>query len=114
MEAVIDKDRVSLVLAEGLGADALLILSDVTAVATNYGQPDSRNIQCITPDELEKYNFAAGSMGPKVEACAQFVRHGGQMAAIGSLANVVDILTGDAGTMVCSRVKGGVCFYDSQ
>ncbi len=112
VEAVIDKDRASRILAEGLEADALLILSDVAAVATNYGQPDSRDIQSITPDQLDTYDFAAGSMGPKVEACAQFVRNGGKMAAIGSLARVSEILTGDAGTVIRQQVKGDVCFYD--
>ena len=112
VEAVIDKDRASRVLAEGIDADALLILSDVTAVATNFGQPDSKNIKCITPDAMDQFNFAAGSMGPKVEACVQFVRNGGRMAAIGSLEYAAEILTGDSGTIIHNDVSGGVSFYE--
>ncbi|CAM3485511.1 carbamate kinase [Parendozoicomonas haliclonae] len=112
VEAVIDKDRASRVLAEGIEADALLILSDVEAVATNFGQPDSQNIQYITPEAMDKFNFAAGSMGPKVEACVQFVRNGGQMAAIGSLAKAAEILTGDSGTVIRNDVKEGVRYYE--
>ena len=113
VEAVIDKDRASRILAEGIDADALLILSDVEAVATNFGQPDSQNIQYITPDEMDKFNFAAGSMGPKVEACVQFVRNGGKMAAIGSLAKAEKILTGESGTVIRNDVTGGVCYYEN-
>ena len=112
VEAVVDKDRASVVLAEGLEADALLILTDVPAVATNFGQPDSKNIHSATPDVMDSFGFAAGSMGPKVEACCNFVRNGGKMAAIGSLDQAAEILTGDSGTVVRADVRDGVRYYD--
>lgn len=111
VEAVIDKDRASRLLAEGLAADAFLILTDVAAVATNFGQPDSQNIRRATPDAMDALNFAAGSMGPKVEACVQFVRNGGKMAAIGSLEQAVEILASDSGTVIANDVVGGMTFY---
>ncbi len=111
VEAVIDKDRASRVLAEGIEADAYIILSDVEAVATNFGQPDSRDIRCATPDAMDEFGFAAGSMGPKVEAATQFVRNGGKMAAIGSLEYAAEILTSDSGTVIRNDVTGGVTYY---
>lgn len=112
VEAVIDKDRASRVLAEGIDADAFIILSDINAVATRFGHPDSRNIRCATPKAMDQFGFAAGSMGPKVEAVTRFVRNGGKMAAIGSLANAAEILTGDSGTVIRNDVTGGIAYYD--
>ena len=111
IEAVIDKDRASRVLAEGLEADAFLILTDVRAVATNFGQPDSQDIRCATPEAMTALNFAAGSMGPKVEAAVAFVRNGGKMAAIGSLEQAAEILTRDSGTVITNDVKDGISYY---
>lgn len=111
VEAVVDKDRASRLLAEGIEADAFLILSDVEAVATNFGHPDSRNIHSVTPEEMDQFNFAAGSMGPKVEAAVQFVRSGGKLAGIGSLEKAAEILTGDSGTVVRNDVAEGIRYY---
>ena len=111
VEAVIDKDRASRVLAEGIEADAFIILSDVEAVATNFGHPDSKDIRCATPEAMDQFGFAAGSMGPKVEAATQFVRNGGKMAAIGSLEYAAEILTSDSGTVIRNDVTGGVTYY---
>lgn len=111
IEAVIDKDRASRVLAEGLEADAFLILTDVQAVATKFGQPDSQGIRRATPEVMEALNFAAGSMGPKVEAAIAFVRNGGKMAAIGSLDQAAEILTSDSGTVISNDVPGGISYY---
>ena len=111
VEAVIDKDRATRLLAEGINADAFIILTDVEAVATNYGQPDSRDIRCATPDAMAEFDFAAGSMGPKVEATVDFVRSGGKIAAIGSLSHASEILTGDSGTVIRQDVNGGVSYY---
>ena len=111
VEAVIDKDRASRVLAEGIDADAFIILSDVEAVATNFGHPDSKDIRCATPEAMDQFGFAAGSMGPKVEAATQFVRNGGKMAAIGSLEYAAEILTSDSGTVIRNDVAGGVTYY---
>lgn len=111
VEAVIDKDRASRLLAEGLEADAFLILTDVQAVATNFGQPDSKDIRCATPEAMTALNFAAGSMGPKVEAAVAFVRNGGKMAAIGSLMQAAEILTMDSGTVITNDVSSGISYY---
>ncbi|MFK0570242.1 carbamate kinase [Endozoicomonas sp.] len=112
VEAVIDKDRSSRLLAEGLKADAYLILTDVPAVATNFGHPDSKNIRCATPEAMDKLDFASGSMGPKVESVVEFVRNGGKMAAIGSLDQAAEILTSDSGTVIRQDVAGGISYYD--
>ncbi|OED44940.1 carbamate kinase [Endozoicomonas sp. (ex Bugula neritina AB1)] len=111
VEAVIDKDRSSRLLAEGIGADAFLILTDVPAVATDFGHPDSKNIRCATPEAMDQFNFVAGSMGPKVESVVEFVRNGGKMAAIGSLDQAVEILTSDSGTVIRQDVTGDIKFY---
>ncbi|WP_067515526.1 carbamate kinase [Endozoicomonas ascidiicola] len=111
VEAVIDKDRASRLLAEGLEADAFLILTDVAAVAINFGQPDSKDIRRATPEAMDALNFAAGSMGPKVESVVQFVRNGGKMAAIGSLEQAAEILTSDSGTVISNDVAAGITFY---
>ncbi len=111
VEAVVDKDRASAVLAEGLNADGLILLTDVSAVETNYGQPDSKKIRSATPDAFEKFPFAAGSMGPKVESVCRFVRSGGKFAAIGALDKAAEIITRDSGTFVEANVEGGIGYY---
>ncbi len=111
VEAVVDKDRASRLLAEGIEADAFLILSDVEAVATNFGHPDSKNIHTVTPETMDSFDFAAGSMGPKVEAAVQFVRNGGKLAGIGSLEKAAEILTGDSGTVIRTDVSVGITYY---
>ena len=112
VEAVIDKDRTSRVLAEGLEADGLILLTDVEAVETNFGQPGSRMIKECTPQELEKLHFAVGSIQPKVESVCQFVRTGGKFAAIGALNSAEDILAGHSGTLVKVDVPGGTKYYN--
>jgi len=105
VEAVIDKDRTSALLAEALGADALLMLTDVESVYRDWGTPEQTAIAAITPEELEAMDFAEGSMGPKVAAASSFVRAGGQMAGIGRLQDALAIIEGKAGTRVSG--KGG-------
>jgi carbamate kinase len=100
VEAVIDKDLASSLLAQELEADLLVIATDVDAVYADWGGPDQRRLETITPDELEALPFPAGSMGPKVEAACGFVRATGREAVIGSLADIKDIVHGDAGTRV--------------
>ncbi len=112
VEAVVDKDRASRTLAEGLEADALILLTDVPAVETDFGKPDSKKIKECTPDEFEKFPFAAGSMGPKVESVCHFVRAGGKFGAIGSLDKAAEILLGHSGTFVKVDVPGGITYYD--
>lgn len=98
-EAVVDKDKASAVLADALGADRLLLLTDVDAVYVDWNTPHQRALHCTTPEELAQYRFADGSMGPKVDAACRFV-HGQRIAAIGELEAAADLLSGDAGTQV--------------
>ena len=100
VEAVVDKDLTSSVLAEALDADALLVLTDVPAVMTDFGTPDQAPITRATPSGLRGQGFPPGSMGPKVEAVCRFVELTGGMAAIGSLEDATAILRGEAGTVV--------------
>jgi len=106
VEAVIDKDRAGALLAQELKADAFLMLTDVKAVYTNWGRPDARAIRCAEPAALQALSFAAGSMGPKVEAACKFVRTTGGVAAIGALEDAAALLRGDAGTMITTQTKG--------
>lgn len=100
VEAVIDKDRTSAMLALGLEADALLLLTDVAAVMRDFGGPDQSPIAATTPAMLDELDLAPGSMGPKVAAASAFVRASGNRAGIGRLADARAILEGCAGTMV--------------
>ena len=100
VEAVIDKDLASSLLARELGADLLVIATDVDGVYLDWGTADQRRIESATPDELEALSLPAGSMGPKVEAAVEFVRATGNEAVIGSLADIKDVVHGDAGTRV--------------
>jgi carbamate kinase len=104
VEAVIDKDRVGALLAKELGADAYLMLTDVKAVYTNWGKPDARAIRRTSPDAMEALKFAAGSMGPKVEAACDFVRQTGGISGIGSLEEALPMLQGTAGTTFAADV----------
>ncbi|WP_417774181.1 carbamate kinase [Stappia sp.] len=100
VEAVIDKDRTATLLALGLKAEALLLLTDVTAVFRDFGGPAQREIGWITPDELDGLELAPGSMAPKVGAASAFVRACGKLAGIGRLTDARDILEGRAGTRI--------------
>ena len=100
VEAVVDKDLAAALLAEGLGADALLLLTDVPAVVEGWGTPAARPLSTGSPQELRAARFAAGSMGPKVEAACRFAQHTGGIAAIGALADAAAVLRGEAGTRV--------------
>lgn len=100
IEAVIDKDRAAGLLAEELAADAFLMLTDVEAVYENWGTPRQAPIQETTPDALCNMSFAAGSMGPKVEAACAFASIAGRIAGIGRLEDARAILEGRKGTTV--------------
>ncbi|MEU8137951.1 carbamate kinase [Streptodolium elevatio] len=100
VEAVVDKDLTASLLAEALDADALLLLTDVPRVMRGFGTPQAEEIPNATPAILRAEDFPAGSMGPKVDAVCHFVEMTGDMAAIGSLEQAVDILAGKAGTIV--------------
>jgi len=100
VEAVIDKDLSAALLARQLGAGALLILTDVTAVEDGYGTPAAHPIRHATTGELRARTFPAGSMGPKVEAACRFADATGGIAAIGRLDDAQALLAGQAGTIV--------------
>lgn len=102
VEAVVDKDLTASLLARSLDADALLLLTDVTAVQDGYGTPQARVIHRATPAELRARPFPAGSMGPKIEAVCRFVEATGRPAAIGQLSDAQALLAGEAGTIVTS------------
>lgn len=104
IEAVIDKDLSSAHMAGILGVDTLMILTAVDRVYVNFGKPSQRALDNIGVDELTALQadgeFADGSMGPKVEACINFVRGGGRRAVIAHLDDAVAALQGDSGTQV--------------
>jgi carbamate kinase len=100
VEAVIDKDLGAALLAEKLGADGLLLLTDVSAVELDYGTANARPIGHTTVEELRSASFPAGSMGPKVTAACRFVGHAGGLAAIGSLGDAALLLSGNVGTLI--------------
>jgi carbamate kinase len=100
VEAVIDKDLASSLLAADIGADALVIATDVDAVYADWGTPDQHPIRHATPSYLAGAEFAEGSMGPKVRAACSFVEKTGGTAAIGSITDIEAVLRGDAGTTV--------------
>ena len=99
-EAVIDKDLAAQLLARGLEADALLLLTDVEAVQAGWGTPQAHELTEASVAELRRMEFAAGSMAPKVEAACRFVDATGGVAAIGALADAASILRGESGTRV--------------
>lgn len=104
VDAVIDKDRAAVLLAEFVSADRFMILTDVPNVLINYGKFDESALGAITLDEIDQLSaqghFLAGSMGPKVEAAAQFARSTGRKATITSLENVLEGLQGNIGTHI--------------
>jgi carbamate kinase len=100
IEAVVDKDLTAALLATRLGAGVLAMLTDVDAVRLGYGTGDERRIRRTTPDQLRRWDFEAGSIGPKVEAACRFVEAGGERAAIGELGQAAEVLAGEVGTQV--------------
>jgi carbamate kinase len=101
VEAVIDKDRSSAVLAADIDADLLVIATDTDAVHLDQATERQRSIHTVGPDELTTFAFPDGSMGPKVEAVCAFARsRPGRVGAIGALADITAILVGRSGTQV--------------
>lgn len=111
VEAVIDKDFASMVLAREVGADLLVIATDAPAVFVDFGTPDQRAIATAHPDDLASMEFPAGSMGPKVEAACMFARESGNVAVIGDLEDISGIMNGTAGTRVSTQYEG-ITYYD--
>jgi carbamate kinase len=103
---VIDKDLAAGLLARQLDADLLLIATDVPAVYHEWGTPAQRQIRSASPDALQSLGFAAGSIGPKVEAACGFARATGKPAVIGSLDEVERLVSCQAGTWVSVEATG--------
>jgi carbamate kinase len=103
VEAVIDKDLAGELLAENVSADLFLMATDVDGVYLDWGKPEQRRLDQVTPEELAGYQFAAGSMGPKVKAASRFTENTGMRAAIGALDDIDAIVAGTAGTSVVAR-----------
>jgi len=102
IEAVIDKDLASALLAKDVGADALVIVTDVDGVYAGWGTPEQKLIEQASPEELASAEFAAGSMGPKVKAACTFAEQTGRRAVIGSITDTQALLRGEAGTTVAA------------
>ncbi len=104
VEAVIDKDLGAALLADTVGVDVLVIVTDVPQAVLHFGTPDATPIGRVTVTELRRLategHFASGSMGPKVDAACRFVERGGTRAVITSLSNIVDAVPGNLGTVV--------------
>ena len=109
VEAVIDKDATSALLARELGASQLLLLTDVRGIAAGWGTSQERWLRLVAPETLRSLSFPAGSMGPKVSAVCDFVENTGRRATIGALDDLPSILAGEAGTTVLP--KAGVSYY---
>ena len=100
VEAVIDKDACSSLLARELNVDCFVIATDVAAVFFDWGTPRQREIRRISPQALARHTFATGSMGPKVKAACAFVLATGRRAVIGSLEHIDAMLAGQSGTEI--------------
>jgi carbamate kinase len=107
VEAVIDKDLASELVAEDVGADLFVMATDVDGVYLDWGTPEQRRLGEVSLGELSRYEFAAGSMGPKVDAAARFVAKTGRRAAIGALSDIGRIVSGGAGTNVVTETASG-------
>ncbi len=104
IDAVIDKDLGSAVIASEIGADILSILTSVDKVAINFGQPNQKNLDTVTVSQIKHYyeegHFPPGSMGPKIRAATRFLESGGKMVTITSFANAGRAVDGDVGTRI--------------
>jgi len=106
VEAVIDKDLASGLLAKDLDAEMFVMLTDVSNVFVDFGTKNQKAIRAAHPDALEALDFAAGSMGPKVLGACQFVRETGHQSAIGQLSDLSAIMTDRAGTLISNEIDG--------
>lgn len=104
IEAVIDKDRASALLASGLGIDCLIISTDVEQVYLDYKKPNQRGLKRATAGQMQRYleqgHFPPGSMGPKIESAIRFLQHGGKEVIITSCDHLLDAVQGKAGTQI--------------
>ena len=104
VDAVIDKDRASAVLARDIGAQDLFILTEPEYVSLNYAKPNERRLTRVTVSDARKYfnegHFPPGSMGPKIEAAISFLDSGGQRVIVCALSKFVESLDGQSGTVI--------------
>jgi carbamate kinase len=116
VEAVIDKDHASGLLARDLDADMLILATDAPAVYAGFGTPGQRAIAQAHPESLlaeHRSELAPGSMLPKVVAACDFARATGKASVIGALSDIGAMLAGTAGTLVSTEVSGVVFAPDS-
>ena len=106
VEAVIDKDLASGLLAESLNAEMFVMLTDVPNIYTDYGSDEQRPIIAAHHETLIKMDLPAGSMGPKVRGACEFVRETGKRSAIGQLSDLTEIMAGTSGTLISNEVNG--------
>ena len=111
VEAVIDKDSASSLLAVELEADAFIMLTDIEAIYKDWGETGARAMRRISAQAIRKYSFAPGSMAPKVEAACEFVEQGEGLAGVGRLKDAQAILTGKAGTVI-TREANDTLWWD--
>lgn len=111
VEAVIDKDSASSLLARELGADVFIMLTDVEAIYKDWGETGVGAMRRISTQAIRQYSFAPGSMAPKVEAACEFIEHSGGLAGVGRLKDAQAILTGKAGTVITGEV-GDTLWWD--
>lgn len=111
VDAVVDKDLAATLVAQRLGADRLVLLTDVVAVQLDFGTPHARAIRSAGADTLHDYRFAAGSMAPKVEAAARFAGATGRPAHIGALEEALAVAAGRSGTEVRPG-RAPILFYE--
>jgi carbamate kinase len=107
VEAVIDKDRTSALMANVLHIEDIMILTAVRRVAVNFGKPDQRELDRVTLSEIralhDEGHFPPGSMGPKIDAAIQFLEGGGERVMIGRLDEALPILRGETGTHIVAK-----------
>jgi len=106
IEAVIDKDLCSELLARQLDADVYIMATDADAVFLDWGKPAAKAFRRANPKAMRDFSFPAGSMGPKVDAACHFAEATGKAAAIGALKDLAAILRGEAGTTITSAASG--------
>ncbi|MEZ4332435.1 MAG: carbamate kinase [Myxococcota bacterium] len=109
VEAVVDKDHASRLIARAIQADGLLLLTDVACVEIGFGTPGARAVRRASPERLAAYDFPAGSMGPKVAAACDFVTATGGFAAIGALEDAAALVAGTRGTRIERETGTLVC-----
>jgi carbamate kinase len=111
VECVVNSDLAVELLARDLGAEALVLLTGADAVYVDWGRANQRPIRQASPAALRELPFRTGSIGSKVDAACRFATATGKSAAIGAIADLGRLLTGEAGTTV-SRSATGITFAE--